>query len=117
MPGRGGAASVDAAVTDLSLGDLTRQLDALTRQLDDRGDKLGVLESLLTLDSARKKLIPTMLPVQGGMVLVELRLAHRPVQRAARLSRRHRLIAEQGTRGPRGGRRRGRLLRLPSAVW
>jgi len=51
---------------DLSLGDFTRQLDSLTRQVDDRGDKLGVLESLFTLDSAKKKLVPTMLPVEGG---------------------------------------------------
>src|SRR5690606_20944576 len=50
---------------DLSLVDLTRQLDTLTRQLDDRGDKLGILESLFTADSARKKLIP-ILPVPRG---------------------------------------------------
>ena len=65
LPGRGGAVS-SLPSQDLSLGDFTRQLDSLTRQLDDRGDKLGILESLFTLDSARKKLIPTMLPVEGG---------------------------------------------------
>lgn len=65
LPARGGAAS-SLPSHDLSLGDFTRQLDMLTRQLDDRGDKLGVLESLFTVDSAKKKLIPTMLPVEGG---------------------------------------------------
>lgn len=65
MPGRGGAISALPS-QDLSLGDFTRQLDSLTRQVDDRGDKLGILESLFTLDSAKKKLIPTMLPVEGG---------------------------------------------------
>jgi len=65
LPGRGGAPST-LPQYDLSLGELTRQLDGLTRRLDDRGDILGVLESSLTLDSARKKLPPTMLPVQGG---------------------------------------------------
>jgi murein DD-endopeptidase MepM/ murein hydrolase activator NlpD len=65
LPGRGGAVS-SLPSQDLSLGDFTRQLDSLTRQLDDRGDKLGILESLFTLDSAKKKLIPTMLPVEGG---------------------------------------------------
>jgi len=65
VPGRGGALAA-APQYDLSLGELTRQLEWLTRQLDDRGDKLGILESSLTLDSARKKLVPTMLPVQGG---------------------------------------------------
>jgi len=38
----------------------------LTRQVDDRSDKLGILESLFAVDSAKKKLIPTMLPVEGG---------------------------------------------------
>jgi murein DD-endopeptidase MepM/ murein hydrolase activator NlpD len=65
LPARGGALSALPS-HDLSLGDFTRQLDSLTRQLDDRGDKLGILESLFTLDSAKKKLIPTMLPVEGG---------------------------------------------------
>ena len=65
LPGRGGAVS-SLASHDLSLGDFTRQLDALTRQVEDRGDKLGILESLFTFDSAKKKLLPTMLPVEGG---------------------------------------------------
>ena len=64
-PGRGGAPST-IPNRDFTLSDLSLQIDRLTRTVDDRGDKLGVLESLLTLDSARKKLIPTMLPVQGG---------------------------------------------------
>ena len=64
-PGQGGAPSALPS-QDLSFGDLTQQLDLLTRQVDDRGDKLGVLESLYTTDSARKKLIPTVLPVQAG---------------------------------------------------
>lgn len=64
-PGRGGAVS-SLPSQDLSLGDFTRQLDLLTRQLDDRSDQLGILESLFTLDHAKKKLIPTMLPVEGG---------------------------------------------------
>jgi murein DD-endopeptidase MepM/ murein hydrolase activator NlpD len=64
-PGQGGAVS-SLPSQDLSLGDLTQQLDVLIRAVDDRGDKLGVLESLFTLDSARKKLVPTMLPVQAG---------------------------------------------------
>jgi murein DD-endopeptidase MepM/ murein hydrolase activator NlpD len=65
VPGRGGALST-LPQYDLSLGELTRQLERLTHQLDDRGDKLGILESSITFDNARKKLIPTMLPVQGG---------------------------------------------------
>jgi len=65
VPGRGGAHSALPS-HDLSLGDFTQQLDQLTRQVDDRGDKLGILESLFMIDSAKKKLVPTMLPVEGG---------------------------------------------------
>jgi murein DD-endopeptidase MepM/ murein hydrolase activator NlpD len=64
-PGRGGAVSAVPS-QDLSLRDLSQQLDVLTRQVEDRGDTLGVLESLLTLDSARKKLVPSMPPVQAA---------------------------------------------------
>jgi len=64
-PGRGGAVSTLPS-HDLSLGDFTEQLELLTRQVDDRNDKLGILESLFAVDSAKKKLIPTMLPVEGG---------------------------------------------------
>ena len=64
-PGRGGALS-SVPSHDFSLGDLTTQADLLKQRVDDRGDKLSVLESLLTLESARNKLIPTMLPVLGG---------------------------------------------------
>jgi murein DD-endopeptidase MepM/ murein hydrolase activator NlpD len=63
-PGQGGAPSTLPS-QDLSFGDLSRQLDALTRALDDRGDKLGVLDSMYTADSARKKMIPTTLPVHA----------------------------------------------------
>jgi murein DD-endopeptidase MepM/ murein hydrolase activator NlpD len=65
VPGRGGAIS-SVPSQNLSLGDFTRQIDQLTQQLDDRGDKLGLLESMFTLESARKKLTPTKLPVEGG---------------------------------------------------
>jgi murein DD-endopeptidase MepM/ murein hydrolase activator NlpD len=65
VPGRGGALS-SLPARDFSFGDLDRQVDLLTRKLDDRGDKLSALESLYTIESAKKKLIPTMLPVIGG---------------------------------------------------
>jgi len=65
IPGQGGAVSTLPS-QELSLGDLTRQLDLLSRQMDDRGDKLGLLESLFLRDRAKKKLTPTMMPVAGG---------------------------------------------------
>lgn len=64
-PGRGGAPST-LPNRDFTLNELAKQVDRFTQQVDDRGDKLSVLESLFTLENARKKLIPTMLPVLGG---------------------------------------------------
>ena len=64
-PGQGGAAPSSSAQS-LSIDDVSRQLDALTRQLDERGDRLGLLESLFTLNRAREQLIPTRIPVEGG---------------------------------------------------
>ncbi len=64
-PGRGGAVST-LPTYDLSFGDLSRQVDLLTRQMDDRSEKLGILDSLMIVDSAKKKLLPSVLPVEGG---------------------------------------------------
>ncbi len=65
-PGRGGAVST-LPTYDLSLGDLSRQVDLLTQQMDDRTEKLGILDSLMIFDSAKKKLLPSILPVEGGL--------------------------------------------------
>jgi len=64
-PGRGGAVST-LPTYDLSLGDINRQVDLLTWQMDDRTEKLGILDSLMIVDSAKKKLLPSILPVEGG---------------------------------------------------
>lgn len=64
-PARGGAASTLPAY-DLSLGDLSKQVEVLTKQMDDRTEKLGILDSLMIFDSAKKKLLPSVLPVDGG---------------------------------------------------
>ena len=65
IPGRGGAAPVGATALDLSLGDLSRQLDFVSRQVETRGDYLGVLESRLLESRVRQTLTPTALPVYG----------------------------------------------------
>jgi murein DD-endopeptidase MepM/ murein hydrolase activator NlpD len=65
VPGQGGAMPALSA-PGLSLGDMTQQLELLARQLDDRGDKLGILESLFRLDRAKQQFVPTMVPVEGG---------------------------------------------------
>ncbi|MFH0934378.1 MAG: M23 family metallopeptidase [Pseudomonadota bacterium] len=65
VPGRGGAVST-LPTYDLSLGDLSRQLDVLNRQMDDRTEQLSLLDSLMLMDGAKKKLVPSVLPVEGG---------------------------------------------------
>jgi len=63
-PGRGGAQS--HVQEPLSFTELARRLDFVSRQVDDRSDRLGMLDSLLTQDRARKQLLPSVLPIHGG---------------------------------------------------
>lgn len=62
-PGLGGAAPTLMPPQNLSLGDFSEKLLELSRQLENRNDMLGVLESQLFEQAVKKKLIPTMLPV------------------------------------------------------
>jgi len=62
-PARGGP-SPEQEAKPLSYVELTEQLDALGGNLDDRSDKLGVLESHLFLDYAKQQFVPTSLPVE-----------------------------------------------------
>ena len=65
LPARGGAESVVPA-REISLGELGAELDRLSKELEDRTDKLRVLESTLTEDYAKRQLIPTAKPIQAG---------------------------------------------------
>jgi len=58
------AAPVSGAVSVVSLN---QQLDTLADQVEDRGDKLGFLESLFTRSKARRQLLPSSLPIEGGL--------------------------------------------------
>lgn len=65
-PAQGGAVSTTMPAYELSMPDLDRQVTLLSQQLDDRSEKLGVLDSMMIFDNAKKKLMPSNLPVQGG---------------------------------------------------
>jgi len=65
VPARGGAES-SLPARQLSLGELGAELDRLSQELEDRADKLRVLESALTEDYAKRQLVPTQKPVDGG---------------------------------------------------
>jgi murein DD-endopeptidase MepM/ murein hydrolase activator NlpD len=63
-PGRGGAESTMPA-RNLSLGEFSALVEALKQQMDARTDQLSVLEALLVHDSANRKFLPTLLPVDS----------------------------------------------------
>ncbi len=64
-PARGGAVS-QLPSDPLSFTELARRLDFLARQVDERGDSLGLLDSLLTADNVKKQLAPSVLPIRAG---------------------------------------------------
>ena len=62
-PGRGGALSTTIPVQDLSMHDFTWQLDALSKNMENRYDYMGILENRLFDAKVKKKLMPTVKPV------------------------------------------------------
>jgi len=65
-PGRGGPATSSLVPRELSVGELTQRLDQLARQVDDRTERLGIIESIVTLDFARRTFVPSGTPVTDG---------------------------------------------------
>ena len=63
-PGQGGPATTPGR--ELSMEEFQQMLAEMTRVLDDRSDKLGVLDSFLMDDRLARKTIPTTLPVVMG---------------------------------------------------
>lgn len=66
IPGRGGALNSALPPHDLSLGDLSRQLDFMAQQMETRSDLLGVLDSRMLDARVRQTLTPTVRPVDGS---------------------------------------------------
>jgi murein DD-endopeptidase MepM/ murein hydrolase activator NlpD len=64
VPGQGGPSPV--AGRDLSVTEFNQMLGEIGRILDDRSDKLGVLDSFLMDDRLARKTIPTTMPVEAG---------------------------------------------------
>src|SRR6202521_1611827 len=63
-PGQGGPAPM--AGRDLSVTEFNQMLAEISRVLDDRSDKLGVLDSFLMDGRLARKTIPTTMPVEAG---------------------------------------------------
>jgi murein DD-endopeptidase MepM/ murein hydrolase activator NlpD len=63
-PGQGGPATLPGR--ELSMPEFQQMLSEMSRVLDDRSDKMGVLDSFLMDDRLARKTIPTTLPVAMG---------------------------------------------------
>ena len=64
-PGLGGAQPTTLPPQNLSLAEFGEKLYALSRNMENRTDMLGVLDAQLFEQAVKKKLMPTMLPVNG----------------------------------------------------
>jgi len=64
-PGRGGPVS-SLPQRELSLNEFGDQVDKLAKDLNDRTDQLAILESALMQDRLKKKLVPSVPPVNTG---------------------------------------------------
>ena len=60
------AAAAIVPAEPLSFTELARRLDFLTQQVDAGSEKLGILDSLLTLNNVKKQMLPSLLPVRDG---------------------------------------------------
>ncbi len=63
LPGRGGALSSSVPAQDLSANELMWQLDALSKHMENRYDYMGIVENRLFDAKVKKKLMPTVKPV------------------------------------------------------
>jgi len=66
VPGRGGAVSTSVPPYTLSLAEFSQELDTLSRNMENRTDYLGILESTLFDATLKKKLMPTSTPIEVG---------------------------------------------------
>ncbi|MEO8385887.1 MAG: M23 family metallopeptidase [Betaproteobacteria bacterium] len=65
-PGRGGPMPSNAASEEISFKDFETKLSEISHALDDRGDKLGMFDSVLMAGRLAARAIPTTLPVETG---------------------------------------------------
>lgn len=68
LPGLGGALSSGMPARDLSMNELKWQLDVLSRHMENRYDYMGILENRLFDARVKKKLMPTISPVDAGWI-------------------------------------------------
>lgn len=64
VPGRGGAAPAGSQAKNMSLEEFNQQLDQVMRRMENRTDTLGIMESQLFDAKVKRKLMPTIPPVE-----------------------------------------------------
>jgi murein DD-endopeptidase MepM/ murein hydrolase activator NlpD len=64
-PGLGGASATLLPPQNLSLTDFSEKLSALSRSVESRNDMLSVVEAQLFEQAVKKKLLPTIMPVEA----------------------------------------------------
>ncbi|HZQ73743.1 MAG TPA: M23 family metallopeptidase [Burkholderiales bacterium] len=64
-PGLGGASPTLLPPQNLSLAEFSEKLAAVSRHLENRNDMMSVLEAQLFEQAVKKKLLPTMMPVEA----------------------------------------------------
>ncbi|MBI4754264.1 MAG: M23 family metallopeptidase [Betaproteobacteria bacterium] len=65
-PGQGGVQT--GPTSPISAEELQQQVEALAHQLENRGDYLGLVEAELIDDRIRRNLLPTTMPIGGGLM-------------------------------------------------
>ena len=65
-PGRGGALPTSVPPQNISMADFGRQLESLSRSLENRTDSLGILETTLFDVRVKRRLLPTVTPVEAS---------------------------------------------------
>jgi murein DD-endopeptidase MepM/ murein hydrolase activator NlpD len=63
-PGQGGPAATSQR--DLTVPEFKKMLEEISRVLDDRSDKLGILDNILMDDRVARKTVPTTMPITQG---------------------------------------------------
>ena len=97
VPGRGGAISTLSPPHDLSLDEFREQLDALSKQMENRTDYLGILESALFDARVKKKHMPTITPIDASWSASSFGWRIDPITGQRALHERIDFIADVGT--------------------
>ncbi len=66
VPGRGGAAPTEYTQQQMSFGEVDLEIQQLARMIDDRRDKLEVIDGFMLSERIREKKTPSMTPVAIG---------------------------------------------------